>query len=98
VAASVLFHRPADPVQPAPPPPQPDLSAPEAHAVGRVPSSGHTPWTSGPFALDDHLREAESRLIASALIESRGNKSLAARLLGVKRSTLGDRIARCGLP
>jgi len=28
---------------------------------------------------------------------SKGNKSKAAELLQVKRSTLGDRIARCGL-
>ena len=97
VAASVLFHRPADPVQPAAASPQPDPLAPEAEGVGSVPSSGATPWASGSFALDDHLRQAESRLIASALAESRGNKSLAARLLGVKRSTLGDRIARCGV-
>jgi DNA-binding NtrC family response regulator len=46
--------------------------------------------------LDEHLRRVEARLINGALASSRGNKSRAARLLGVKRSTLGDRIARCG--
>ena len=46
--------------------------------------------------LDEHLRRVEARLISGALASSRGNKSRAARLLGVKRSTLGDRIARCG--
>jgi len=46
--------------------------------------------------LDEHLRRIEARLITQALATSRGNKSRAARLLGVKRSTLGDRIARCG--
>jgi two-component system, NtrC family, response regulator len=48
-------------------------------------------------ALDDRLRELESNLIAWALKVSNGNKSRAAELLQIKRSTLGDRIARCGL-
>jgi transcriptional regulator with GAF, ATPase, and Fis domain len=96
VAASVLFHRPAEPSQPPTAPPQ--LSMTEPHDSGSLPLSEPSPWTSGPFALDDYLRQAESRLIASALAESRGNKSLAARLLGVKRSTLGDRIQRCDRP
>jgi len=46
--------------------------------------------------LDEYLRQVEARLITEALAASRGNKSHAARILGVKRSTLGDRIARCG--
>ena len=46
--------------------------------------------------LDEYLRRVEARLISEALATSRGNKSRAARILGVKRSTLGDRIARCG--
>ena len=50
-----------------------------------------------PIALDDRIRELESNLIAWALKVSRGNKSRAAELLQIKRSTLGDRIARCGL-
>jgi sigma-54 specific flagellar transcriptional regulator A len=47
--------------------------------------------------LDEYLRRVEARLIAEALAASRGNKSGAARILGVKRSTLGDRIARCAV-
>jgi DNA-binding NtrC family response regulator len=50
-----------------------------------------------PISLDDRLRELEASLISWALAASRGNKSKAARLLQVKRSTLGDRINRCGL-
>lgn len=50
-----------------------------------------------PISLDDRLRELEASLITWALAVSRGNKSKAARLLQVKRSTLGDRINRCGL-
>ena len=52
---------------------------------------------AAPVALDDRLRELESNLILWALKVSNGNKSKAAELLQVKRSTLGDRIARCGL-
>jgi len=52
---------------------------------------------AAPVALDDRLRELESNLILWALKVSRGNKSKAAELLQIKRSTLGDRINRCGL-
>lgn len=50
-----------------------------------------------PVALDDRLRELESNLILWALKVSNGNKSKAAELLQIKRSTLGDRIKRCGI-
>lgn len=50
-----------------------------------------------PISLDDRLRDLEGSLIAWALNVSNGNKSKAAGLLGIKRSTLGDRINRCGL-
>ncbi len=64
--------------------------------------SANVPPTGGanavlPISLDDRLRELEASLISWALTVSRGNKSKAARLLQVKRSTLGDRINRCGL-
>lgn len=49
------------------------------------------------LSLDEYLRRVEAECIASALQISGGNKSRAARLLGIKRSTLGDRIVRCGL-
>src|SRR5262249_931875 len=49
------------------------------------------------ISLDDRLLEVESNLIAWALKVTDGNKSKAAELLSIKRSTLGDRIARCGL-
>jgi two-component system, NtrC family, response regulator len=50
-----------------------------------------------PIVLDERIRELESNLISWALNVSHGNKSRAAELLQIKRSTLGDRIARCGL-
>jgi transcriptional regulator with GAF, ATPase, and Fis domain len=53
--------------------------------------------TTAAVSLDDRLREVETSLITWALKTSGGNKSRAAELLKVKRSTLGDRIARLGL-
>jgi transcriptional regulator with GAF, ATPase, and Fis domain len=49
------------------------------------------------ISLDDRLRDVESNLIIWALRVSDGNKSRAAELLSLKRSTLGDRMTRCGL-
>ena len=49
------------------------------------------------ISLDDRLKEVETNLIAWALRVADGNKSKAAELLNIKRSTLGDRIARCGI-
>jgi two-component system response regulator HydG len=47
------------------------------------------------FSLDERLRRIESMFIQAALEQTGGRKSHAAQLLGVKRSTLGDRIQRC---
>ena len=49
------------------------------------------------ISLDDRLKEVESNLISWALKVSSGNKSKAAELLNIKRSTLGDRIKKLGL-
>jgi transcriptional regulator with GAF, ATPase, and Fis domain len=49
------------------------------------------------ISLDDRLKEVETNLIGWALRVADGNKSKAAELLNIKRSTLGDRIARCGI-
>jgi two-component system, NtrC family, response regulator AtoC len=56
-----------------------------------------TPVEAAPLSLDDRIRDLEANLIGWALKVSNGNKSRAAELLQIKRSTLGDRINRCGL-
>jgi len=56
-----------------------------------------SPVNARPVSLDERLRAVETSLIRWALKLSGGNKSKAAELLGIKRSTLGDRIVRCGL-
>ncbi|MEZ5320260.1 MAG: sigma-54 dependent transcriptional regulator [Vicinamibacterales bacterium] len=79
--------RPAAPVTAAP-------AAPVARAGGAPPAG--LAGLEG-LSLDERLRRFEADIIAAALAESGGNKSRAATLLGIKRSTLGDRIARCRL-
>ncbi|MEZ5287222.1 MAG: helix-turn-helix domain-containing protein [Vicinamibacterales bacterium] len=49
-------------------------------------------------SLEDRLRDVEQGLITWALKVAGGNKSKAAELLQIKRSTLGDRIKKLGLP
>ncbi len=49
------------------------------------------------ISLDERIRQLEATLITWALKATDGNKSQAADLLRIKRSTLGDRINRCGL-
>ena len=66
-----------------------------AHAEGGSSLPALAPVAS--ISLDDRLKEVESNLIGWALKVSDGNKSKAAELLNIKRSTLGDRIARCGM-
>jgi transcriptional regulator with GAF, ATPase, and Fis domain len=49
------------------------------------------------ISLDERLHEVERQLITWALKASHGNKSRAAELLRIKRSTLGDRIRKLSL-
>jgi transcriptional regulator with GAF, ATPase, and Fis domain len=72
---------------------------PEAakHLAVAAPAPTAIPERSTSVFLDDRVRELERRLIGWALKASHGNKSRAAELLHIKRSTLGDRIRRCGL-
>jgi transcriptional regulator with PAS, ATPase and Fis domain len=76
--ASILFH-----VQPEAVP-----------APGLESGGDDAPQTSAVLSLDDHLEKVESSLIDWALSASNGNKSKAADLLLISRSTLGDRIRR----
>jgi DNA-binding NtrC family response regulator len=77
--SSVLFHVDPSPGTPA-------LASPPD---GAAPREG-----SGIISLDEHLGKVEASLIDWALAASDGNKSKAAELLLISRSTLGDRIRR----
>jgi DNA-binding NtrC family response regulator len=83
VPAAILFHQrpPSGPVDPA-------------ADVAEPPAGDATPV---PISMDERLDAVEASLISWALRASGGNKSKAAVLLQVRRSTLGDRIKRLGL-
>jgi two-component system, NtrC family, response regulator len=87
LAAGLLFQ--TAPAQPADAGTEPDLQR-ELQPVESTP-------VITSISLDDRLREVEANLITWALRVTTGNKSKAAELLKIKRSTLGDRIQRCGL-
>lgn len=63
------------------------LTAPEAAAA--------TALAGGP--LPESVASLEMRLIVQALEQARGNKKLAAQLLGINRSTLYEKLQRYGL-
>ncbi len=67
----------------------------DGQALADLPEAAE-PAAAG-VSLDERLRQVEANLIGWALRVTTGNKSKAAALLRIKRSTLGDRIARCGL-
>ena len=65
------------------------------HAKGCAPS---TPaHDTAPISLDKRVRALEIELITGALSATHGNKARAAELLQMNRSTLVDRMNRCGL-
>jgi DNA-binding NtrC family response regulator len=74
-----------------------EMLAQDADQPIATPLAAVLPHDPTPISLDDRLRELESSLITWALKVSSGNKSRAAELLRIKRSTLGDRINRCRL-
>jgi transcriptional regulator with GAF, ATPase, and Fis domain len=90
VAASVLIH--ADGPLPEPTEASPLTTAARTSVAAPTAETG-----DAPISLDDRIRHFEANLIGWALELSHGNKSRAAELLQIKRSTLGDRINRCGL-
>ncbi|MGE3345069.1 MAG: sigma-54 interaction domain-containing protein [Vicinamibacterales bacterium] len=77
-------------------PPAEESAEPRRDDIAGVPTTLADIGTPG-FSLDERLRRIESLFINAALEQTGGRKSRAAELLGVKRSTLGDRIQRCGL-
>jgi transcriptional regulator with GAF, ATPase, and Fis domain len=89
LAASLLFQ-PTAPGAPAAVAAESSAVEPEVETVEPTPAVSS-------ISLDDRLREVEANLITWALRVTAGNKSKAAELLKIKRSTLGDRIQRCGL-
>jgi two-component system response regulator HydG len=69
-----------------------DAASPRPRPVASNPAAAAQRFAGLP--LDERLSRIEAEIIAAALSAAGGNKSRAARELGIKRSTLGDRIAR----
>ncbi|MFZ5813337.1 MAG: sigma-54-dependent transcriptional regulator [Thermodesulfobacteriota bacterium] len=59
---------------------------------------GHRPMEhSAPVALKEVVEEAEKRAILQILAETEGNRTAAAKILGIARRTLYDKLAQYGL-
>lgn len=91
MSASIVFGAGAPPVQTT-------AATPSVPATTTTPTpESAAPAGAKPMSLDARLLDVEANWIRWALKVSGGNKSKAAELLQIKRSTLGDRINRCGL-
>ncbi len=72
-----------------------DFDAPTRAAIG---SPREDPWSEPARSLaGESLSEVEKRLILDALAKAKGNKSKAAKVLGITRSQLYTRMKRFGI-
>ncbi len=71
------------------------LSPPEGLDLALLPGLGAA--AKGPLPLRERVQAYERGLVVEALREARGNRSEAARRLGVSRVTLHDKLRRYGL-
>jgi DNA-binding NtrC family response regulator len=60
-------------------------------------AAAHPPRVDEPIVLEEFLARVEKELIARALRRAKGNKSKAARLLGLTRPRLYRRLVQLGL-
>lgn len=74
-----------------------DLPPGWAHRLGTPAVGPAEQPAAGGSALERNRAEAERVALAGALQQARGNKREAARLLGIHRSTLYDKLAKYGL-
>jgi transcriptional regulator with GAF, ATPase, and Fis domain len=88
VPAAILFHKAVTGSRPR---------AVLAGAPEQTPPPALAASPAAPMSLYDRLHELEVESIVWALKATHGNKSKAAALLNVKRSTLGDRIKKLDL-
>ena len=72
-------------------------ATPAASPGGGMEPAGDLSSVRSGQTLDERLAGLEAQIIRAALRVARGNKSKAAALLKIKRSTLGDRIKKLGL-
>jgi len=77
--------------------PMPNLAPVSSMFSGPPPGSSSDPTASGSRPLSERLADEERREIVAAVDKSSGNIALAARLLGINRSTLYYRLRKHGL-
>jgi transcriptional regulator with GAF, ATPase, and Fis domain len=87
IPAGILFHKAVTGSRPR-------LAASESAVMAPV---AGVPAADGPLSLYERIHAVEVASIVWALQTTHGNKSKAAALLNVKRSTLGDRIKKLDL-
>jgi two-component system, NtrC family, response regulator HydG len=73
------------------------LSPPEGLDLSLLPGGGAAAAEGPPLALKERVQAYERGLVVEALRAARGNRSEAARRLGVSRVTLHDKLRRYGL-
>jgi two-component system response regulator AtoC len=71
-----------------------DLDALGGSRLSFAEGAAETPRSKGPVSLRDQLAAYERRIIARALAAAMGNRSRAARLLGLSRTCLFDRLRK----
>ena len=73
------------------------LSAEIRTAAEAVPETRRSGTAGDSLVLDEHMAETEREIVARALAVADGNRSRAARILGISRNGLAAKIARHGL-
>jgi DNA-binding NtrC family response regulator len=73
------------------------LSPPEGLDLALLPGGGTATDSHGPMSLKQRVEAYERSLVVDALRAARGNRSEAARRLGVSRVTLHDKLRKYGL-
>jgi two-component system response regulator HydG len=73
------------------------LSPPEGLDLSLLPGGGPAAGERAPLPLRERVLAYERGLVVEALRAARGNRSEAARRLGVSRVTLHDKLRRFGL-
>jgi transcriptional regulator with GAF, ATPase, and Fis domain len=62
-----------------------------------VPSGVQPDRMSEDFSLSDEIKHIETEFIKHALVRAKGRQNIAAKLLGIKKTTLHEKIRRYGI-
>lgn len=62
-----------------------------------VPSAIQHDGMSDEFSLSDEIKHIETEFIKHALVRAKGRQNIAAKMLGIKKTTLHEKIRRYGI-